>query len=265
MELGLQGKVALITGAAKGMGAAITRAFVQEGSAVILTGRDAAALQSLADDIGASFPAAPVLVQICDVTDPASAEQAVKAAEARFGQVDILVNVAGGTGPVGKSAWETTKDEFEQILDVNLTGCFNMMRAVLPGMIARRNGKIVNVGGTFGMHGRAGRMSYSASKWGLRGLTKSTAIEAGPYNINVNIVAPGMVDGDRFRGKVLPEVMNRLDCDEEAAIAHHAADYALRRISLDRDIANACLFMASDVSRQITGVDLPVDGGWAAL
>jgi 3-oxoacyl-[acyl-carrier protein] reductase len=139
------------------------------------------------------------------------------------------------------------------------------MRAVLPGMIDRRYGKIINVGGTFGMRGRAGRMSYSASKWGLRGLTKSTALEVGPYNINVNIVAPGMVDGARFRTKVIPDMMRRLGCSEAEAVAQHAADYALRRISLDRDVANACLFLASDVARQITGVDLPVDGGWAAL
>jgi 3-oxoacyl-[acyl-carrier protein] reductase len=108
-------------------------------------------------------------------------------------------------------------------------------------------------------------MSYSASKWGLRGLTKSTALEVGPYNINVNIVAPGMVDGARFRTKVIPDMMRRLGCSEAEAVAQHAADYALRRISLDRDVANACLFLASDVARQITGVDLPVDGGWAAL
>jgi len=265
MELGLRGKVALITGAAKGMGGAITRAFVLEGCAVVIVGRDVTALEVLAGEIRATQPDAPILVHACDVTSAESAEQVMRVAVERFQQVDILVNVAGGTGPVGTTAWETTAEEFEQILTLNMTGCFNMMRAVLPGMIARRYGKIVNVGGTFGMHGRAGRMSYSASKWGLRGLTKSTAIEAGPYNINVNIVAPGMVDGDRFRSRVVPEVMKRLDCDEATAVAHHASDYALRRISLDTDVANACLFMASDVSRQITGVDLPVDGGWAAL
>jgi 3-oxoacyl-[acyl-carrier protein] reductase len=132
-------------------------------------------------------------------------------------------------------------------------------------MIARRYGKIINVGGTFGMRGRAGRTAYSASKWGLRGLTKSTAIEVGPHNINVNLVAPGMVDGERFRKKVIPDMMRRLNCTEDQAVARHAEDYALRRISQDRDVAMACLFLASDLARQITGVDLPVDGGWAAL
>ena len=122
-----------------------------------------------------------------------------------------------------------------------------------------------SVGGTFGMRGRAGRMAYSASKWGLRGITKSFALEAGPHNINVNYVAPGMVDGPRFRDKVCADMARRLGISVEAAAERHAADYALKRVSTDDDVANACLFLASDVSRQITGVDLPVDGGWAML
>jgi len=136
---------------------------------------------------------------------------------------------------------------------------------VLPGMIARRYGKIVNVGGTFGMRGRAGRMAYSASKWGLRGITKSFALEAGPHNVNVNCVAPGMVDAPRFREKVCADMARKHGIPLEEAMARHAADYALRRVSTDEDVAMACLFLASDASRQITGVDLPVDGGWAAL
>jgi 3-oxoacyl-[acyl-carrier protein] reductase len=108
-------------------------------------------------------------------------------------------------------------------------------------------------------------MAYSASKWGLRGITKSFALELGEHNINVNCVAPGMVDGPRFREKVCPTMAKRLGTTVEEAARRHAADYALKRISTDDDIANACLFLASDVSRQITGIDLPVDGGWAAL
>ena len=108
-------------------------------------------------------------------------------------------------------------------------------------------------------------MSYSASKWGLRGLTKSFALEAGSYNVNVNYVAPGMVDGPRFRDKVCADMARRLNITVEEAAQRHAADYALKRITTDQDVANACLFLASDVSRQMTGIDLPVDGGWAML
>jgi 3-oxoacyl-[acyl-carrier protein] reductase len=121
------------------------------------------------------------------------------------------------------------------------------------------------VGGTFGMRGRAGRMAYSASKWGLRGITKSFALEVGPYNINVNCVAPGMVDGPRFRDKVCADMAKKLGITLEQAMERHAADYALKRVTVDQDVANACLFLASDASRQITGIDLPVDGGWAML
>jgi 3-oxoacyl-[acyl-carrier protein] reductase len=99
----------------------------------------------------------------------------------------------------------------------------------------------------------------------LRGITKSFALEVGPHNINVNCVAPGMVDGPRFREKVCADMAKRLGISIEEAIERHAAEYALKRVTTDRDVANACLFFASDVSRQITGVDLPVDGGWAML
>ena len=263
MDLQLKGKVAIITGPAKGMGAAISLAFAHEGTHLALAGRDTAAIEPVAEQARALGVKA--IVVPCDVTDAADCEQLVAEAAALGAGVDILVNVAGGSGPIGKTGWDTTPAEFDQIIELNMKGCFNTMRAVLPGMIAKKSGKIVNVGGTFGLRGRAGRMAYSASKWGLRGITKSFALEAGPYGINVNNVAPGMVDGPRFRDKVCADMAKKLGITPEEAATRHAADYALKRITNDTDIANACLFMASDVSRQITGVDLPVDGGWAAL
>ena len=263
MDLQLKDKVALITGPAKGMGAAITLAFAREGATLVLAGRDTAAIEPVAAQARAL--GVDVIVVPCDLTVPAQTEAlAAKALEA-FGCIDVLVNVAGGSGPIGKTGWETTAEEFNEIVQLNMTGCFNTIHAVLPSMIECRSGKIVNVGGTFGLRGRAGRMAYSASKWGLRGITKSFALEAGPYNINVNNVAPGMVDGPRFREKVCANMAEKLGITLEEAMTRHAADYALKRVSTDADVANACLFMASDVSKQITGVDLPVDGGWAAL
>ncbi len=263
MDLQLKDKVTLITGPAKGMGAAITLAFAREGAKLVLAGRDTAAIEPVATE--ARVLGAEVIVVPCDLTQPLQTEAlAVRALEA-FGRIDVLVNVAGGSGPIGKTGWETTAEEFNEIVQLNMTGCFNTIHAVLPSMIERRSGKIVNVGGTFGLRGRAGRTAYSASKWGLRGITKSFALEAGPYNINVNNVAPGMVDGPRFREKVCANMAEKLGITLEEAMTRHAADYALKRVSTDIDVANACLFMASEVSRQITGVDLPVDGGWAAL
>ncbi len=263
MELQLNGKVTMITGPAKGMGAAITEAFAAEGAKLALVGRDHAAIEPVAESVKAA--GAEAIIVPCDLTDPEQCTNAAEKANAVYGRVDILVNVAGGSGPIGKTGVETTPEEFDAIVKLNMNGCFHTMRAVLPAMIAQRYGKIVNVGGTFGMRGRAGRMAYSASKWGLRGITKSFALEVGQHNINVNCVAPGMVDGPRFRDKVCADMAKRLGISIDEAVKRHAAEYALKRVTVDRDVANACLFLASDVSRQITGVDLPVDGGWAML
>ncbi|MBJ2157564.1 SDR family NAD(P)-dependent oxidoreductase [Variovorax sp. IB41] len=263
MDLQLKDKVTLITGPAKGMGRAVTLAFAREGARLVLAGRDTGAIEPVAAEARALGVQA--IVVPCDLTVGAQTEALAAHALEAFGRIDVLVNVAGGSGPIGKTGWETTTEEFDEIVQLNMTGCFNTMRAVLPGMVARQSGKVVNVGGTFGMRGRAGRMAYSASKWGLRGITKSFALEAGPHGINVNCVAPGMVDGPRFREKVCANMAEKLGITLEEAMTRHAADYALRRVSTDADVANVCLFLASDVSRQITGVDLPVDGGWAML
>jgi 3-oxoacyl-[acyl-carrier protein] reductase len=245
------------------MGAAITKAFAAEGAKLALVGRDIAAIEPVAAEVKSA--GAQAIVVKCDLTDAKQCEQAAEKTKEAFGRIDILVNVAGGSGPVGKPGVETTPEEFDDIIKLNMNGCFHTMRGVLPTMIAQRYGKVVNVGGTFGMRGRAGRMAYSASKWGLRGITKSFALEVGQYYINVNNVAPGMVDGPRFRDKVCADMAKRLGITVEEAMERHASEYALKRVTVDNDVANACLFLASDVSRQITGADLPVDGGWAML
>ena len=263
MELGLRGKTVIVTGPAKGMGRAVTLAFAAEGARLVLAGRDMAAIAPVTEEVRKR--GLECIEVRCDLTKERDCQLLAEATLDSFGGIDVLVNVAGGSGPIGKTGVETTQVEFDEIVTLNMTGCFNAMRAVLPAMISRKQGKIVNVGGTFGMRGRAGRMAYSASKWGLRGITKSFALEVGQHNINVNCVAPGMVDGPRFRDKVCADLARKHGISLEEAMTRHAADYALKRISTDSDVANACLFLASDVSRQITGVDLPVDGGWAML
>jgi len=263
MDLQLKGRVAMITGPAKGMGAAITLAFAAEGVKLALVGRDVGAVDAVAKEV--KTVGGEAIVVPCDLTDPKQCEAAAGAASRAYGRLDILVNVAGGSGPIGKTGVETTPDEFDDIVTLNMNGCFHTMRAALPMMMSQRYGKIVNVGGTFGMRGRAGRMAYSASKWGLRGITKSFALEVGAYNINVNCVAPGMVDGPRFRDKVCTDMATKLGISVDEAVQRHANDYALKRVTTDADVANACLFLASDASRQLTGIDLPVDGGWAML
>ena len=250
----------LITGPAKGMGAQITRRFAEEGADLVLAGRDVAAIAPVAEEAKAMGSGA--VVAPCDVTDARAVEAAVQAGLDAYGKIDVLVNVAGGTGPLGASSWEIEPADFDQIVELNMKGAWLTMRATIPHMIERRYGKIVNVGGTFGLRGRQGRMAYSASKWGLRGITKSTALEVGPHNINVNCVCPGMVDGPRFR-KVCAERAERLGIAPEEARRQHEEEYALKRISTDSDVAEAVLFFASDRARNITGQDLAVDGGWA--
>jgi 3-oxoacyl-[acyl-carrier protein] reductase len=252
----LAGRTAVITGPAKGMGAAITLALAEAGADLFLLGRDLAAIAPVSD--AARSVGRGVTVAACNVLDAADVMRAFNSLPDR---IDILVNVAGGTGPLGKPFWENTPEEFEHILALNVTGCFLTMRAVMPRMIAQNYGKIINIGGTFGLRGRAGRAAYSASKWGLRGLTKSAALEAGPHNININTVCPGMVEGPRFDG-VSAEIARRRGISIDEAKHGMAAEYALGRISTDHDIAASVVFLASDLSRQITGQDLAVDGGW---
>ncbi|WP_421724423.1 SDR family NAD(P)-dependent oxidoreductase [Bauldia sp.] len=254
----LSGKIAVVTGPAKGMGGAITLALAREGVNVVLAGRDLEAIAPIEREVAAIGRRA--LTVSCDIVDPAAVER-LRDEATKLGPVDILVNVAGGRGPIGKSGIETTPDEFDEIIALNVSGAFLLMRAFAPQMIQRRNGKIINIGGTFGLRGRAGRVSYSASKWGMRGLTKSFALELGRHNINVNTVSPGMVDGPRFE-VVCADMADKLGITLDEAKIRHAEDYALRRVSTAQDVANAVVFLASEKSRQITGQDLVVDGGW---
>ena len=255
----LDGKIAIVTGPAKGMGEAITMALTREGADLVLTGRDMAPIEAVADKVRALGQRAVSVP--CDVTSPEDVDALIATTRAKLGgRIDILVNVAGGSGPVETTAWDTTPAEFDQILAVNMKGCFLTMRAVLPIMIEQHDGKIVNIGGTFGLKGQALRMAYSASKWGLRGITRSTALEVGPHNINVNTVCPAMVDGPRFE-RVCASRAQRLGKAPDEVREDYISQYALRRISAPEDIANAVLFLVSERARQITGQELAVDGG----
>jgi NAD(P)-dependent dehydrogenase (short-subunit alcohol dehydrogenase family) len=257
MRLG--GRTALLTGAGKGIGPAIARKLAAEGADLALIGRDLAALKGLAAEIE-SFGRRCRWLK-ADLTTAAEIDRAVATAVAGFaGRLDILVNIAGVRGPIDKPVWQLSEAEFDAVMDVNLKGAFLVIRAVLPHMIARREGRIINIGGTHGHRGRALRAGYGASKWGLRGLTRSVALEAGPFNVTVNSVSPGPIMGERF-AQTLEESAAARGVPPDVVLAERTGETALRRLAEADDVAEAVLFFASDGARNVTGQDLAVDAG----
>ena len=181
----LEDRIAVVTGAAKGMGSEICRALAREGAHLALAAREEAPLEALGREVEALGRRA--LVVPTDVTDEAAVERLVaRTRQALGGRIDILVNGAGVTGPIETPVWEITAEEWDHVLAVNLKGTFLPIKHVLPVMIAQRDGKIVNISGTSGLRGYKLRAAYSSSKWALRGLTRTVALEAGPYGVAVN-------------------------------------------------------------------------------
>ncbi len=256
----LENKHTIVTGAAKGMGAAITLTLAREGADVVLAARDVAALERVADEVRKLGRRAEVVAT--DVTDDAQVKHMVDTANAFFdGRIDILVNVAGVTGPIETPVWKLDANDFSAVMETNVRGTFLPIKYVMPTMIAQRSGKVINIGGTSGLRGYKYRAAYSSSKWAVRGLTRTVALEVGEYGVNVNVVCPGIVRTPR---------MDRL-CEEKARVRgwtfeqvydEYLQEMALRRVTEPEDVANAVLFLASDASRNITGQELTVDGGW---
>jgi len=252
-------RIALVTGAAKGMGAEICLALAREGADLVLAARDIPPLEKLAREIEELGRRA--LVAACDVTDEPAVERLVTRANEVFGRIDILVNAAGVTGPVETPVQQIKVDDFRAVLETNIVGTFLPIKHVLPGMIARRYGKIVNISGTSGLRGYKYRAAYSSSKWALRGLTRTIALEAGPHNVNVNALHPGIVAGDRM-DRLCREKARKRGWTPEQVYQEYVDEMALRRVTVARDIANAVVFLASDDSANMTGQSVTVDGGW---
>lgn len=257
MKLG--DKIALVTGAAKGMGWEICTTLSRQGADLALAGRDVPPLEKLAreiDGLGRRAVAVP-----CDVTDERAVERMVSRVLEAYGRIDILVNAAGVTGPIETPVQEIKAEDFRSVLDTNVVGTFLPIKHVLPGMIAHRYGKIVNISGTSGLRGYKYRAAYSSSKWALRGLTRTVALEAGPHNVNVNALHPGIVGGDRM-DRLCREKASKRGCTPEQVYQEYVSEMALRRVTTARDIANAVLFLVSDDSANMTGQSVTVDGGW---
>lgn len=257
----LGGKVAIVTGAAKGIGGVATEHFARDGADVTLVGRDTQALEAHAKHLDSMYPSRQSLVVTCDVTDEPSVESMVAAVVKRFGGVDILVNTAGGTGPIETSVHEYPVDDFRSILDLNVVGTFLPCKHVIPHLIERGGGRIVNLAGTSGLRGYRNRSGYSASKWAVRGFTRTLALELGPYDITVNNVCPNVTHGGRMDTIVAAKAA-KLGKTEQEVYDDFASQTALGRFIEEDDVANAIDFLVSDRAKNITGHDIPVDAGW---
>ena len=242
----LDGKPALVTGASGGIGAQIARALHAQGASVVLSGTREVALQALAAELGER-----VFVHAADLAPAAAADQLIEAAEAAAGPLAILVNNAGMTRDM--LALRMREEDWQAVLDVDLSAPFRLARAALRGMLRRRAGRIINISSIVGATGNAGQANYAAAKAGLIGMTKALAQEVAPRGVTVNAVAPGFIEtpmtdrlGETQRGKLLGAI-------------------PLGRLGQPADVAGAVAYLASDEAGWITGATLHVNGGMAML
>lgn len=243
----LAGKHALVTGGARGIGAAIARSLAQAGARVTIAGRDQAALEAAARELGAQW------VQM----DVARADS-VAAAFARLAPLDILVNNAGqaGSAPFGK----TDETLWQRMLDVNLSGTFHCTQAALPAMLQARWGRIVNVASTAGLVGYRYVAAYCAAKHGVIGLTRALALEVAARGVTVNAVCPGFTDTDIVR-EAVANIMSKTGRSEEQARTELAAGNPQQRLVQVEEVANAVLWLCMPQSGAMNGQALAVAGG----
>jgi len=254
MDLELKDKIALVTGVGSqvGIGKAIALALAKEGCDIIATDIDLEGAQKTGDEIKALGRKA--LVIKADVTENNEVKEMVQAGLKEFGKIDILVNNAGGTTFSGPLA-EAKQGDIDKEINLNLMGVIYCTKAVLPAMIARKSGKVVNMSALAGRSGVPGGSGYTAAKAAIIGFTRAIAMEAGPLGINVNAIAPGMVMTNFYGGEGAPMLPPQMRQSIENPTA------PTRRMTTTQDIANAVLFLVSDMSRNITGQTISVDGG----
>jgi 3-oxoacyl-[acyl-carrier protein] reductase len=240
----LQGRVALVTGASRGIGRAIARRLAADGATIVAAARGENA-QAVATELRESGLAAEAIA--LDVTEPDGASRAVAGVLERHGRLDILVNNAGITRD--QLMLRMKREDWDAVMATNLTAAFSCAQAVLKPMIKQRSGRIVNITSVVGQAGNAGQANYAASKAGLIGFTKSLALEIASRNVTVNAVAPGLIDTDMTRAIAA------------GAQEAWAAKIPLQRLGSADDVAGAVAFLVSDDAAYITGHVLAVNGG----
>jgi NAD(P)-dependent dehydrogenase (short-subunit alcohol dehydrogenase family) len=245
----LEGKVAVVSGGAGGIGSCIVQLFVQEGAAVVI----ADVLKEAGEQLAASLQTAGgrAVFQQTDVTHAAQVQAAIQRGMELYGRLDVLVNCAGWIRV--EMAVRATEADFDRTIATHVKGTWLMCRSALPHMMAAGRGSIVNISSMQAYGAIPGRVAYEAAKGGISAMTRELALEYGPAGIRVNAVCPGVIMTDRNQGRhaALPEEERRLRVES----------YPLRRLGTPGDVAHAVLFLASDDASWVTGTDLLVDGG----
>ena len=242
----LKGKTAIITGASRGIGSGIARVFAENGSNVAFTYSSSVdSAIKLQDEL--LEHGVKVKSYKSDASDFNSSQKLITDVISDFGQIDILINNAGITKD--NLLMRMGEEDFDKVIEVNLKSVFNMTKAVQRTMLKQRKGSIINMSSVVGVKGNAGQTNYAASKAGIIGFSKSVALELGSRNIRCNVIAPGFIE---------TEMTAKLD---QSTVDQWRAGIPLKRGGTPNDIANACVFLASDMSSYITGQTIHVDGG----
>lgn len=242
----------LVTAGAAGLGLEIARAFVRAGHAVAVCDVDEAALEAVRERGDAAHALA------CDVADRGGCGRMVAQAAQALGGLDVLVNNAGIAGPTG-ALEEIDATAWDRTIAVNLTGTFNVTRAVVPWLKRQRSGAIVNIGSVAGRLGFALRAPYSASKWALVGLTKTLAVELGPWNVRVNAVLPGAVDGERIRRVIEAKAASR-GVTQDEVLREMLAGMSIKRLVPPSQVAAMVAYLAAAGNDTVSGQVVSIDG-----